>query len=152
MSVWGALPAENDDAADWLGEFVEEPTIVALNDAFDGVLSSDSDDYLEITECAVAVIAAAVVIELYASQMREAILEPDEFEALKLLENKLTPGARRNLVKRAMKCLRVVLLETDRSELAEVMQEDVALHATWKASLDGMIQILLQTYQNLGGK
>jgi Domain of unknown function (DUF4259) len=142
MSIWGSNPAENDDAADWLGDFSEEPSIVALNDAFDDILGGDEDDYLEVTECAVAVVAGAVVIELYGNHGRENILDEEDFEKLQLLEKKLTSGARKSLLKRAIKSLRIILLETERSELAELIQEDEALYKTWKVNMEGLIQAL----------
>ena len=152
MSIWGANPAENDDAADWLGDFSEEPSIVALNDAFDDILGCDGDDYLEVTECAVAVAAGAVVVELYGNQGQVSILELEDFGKLQLLEKKLTPGARKSLVKRAIKSLRIILLEVERSELAELIQEDAALFEHWKANMERMIHILQEVYQVLERK
>ncbi len=149
MSISGANPAENDDAADWLGDFSEEPSIVALNDAFDDILGADEDDYLEVTECAVAVAAGAVVIELYDNQNGERILESEDLETLQLLEKKLKPGARKNLVKRAIKSLRIILLETERSELAELMKEDATLWEQWQANMLRMIDTLQVIHQDL---
>ena len=40
MSIFGFLPEENDDSADWLDDFKISPSVVLLNDAFDDLLSS----------------------------------------------------------------------------------------------------------------
>jgi Domain of unknown function (DUF4259) len=149
MSISGANPTENDDAADWLNDFSEEPSIVALNGAFDDILGADEDDYLEVTECAVAVAAGAVIIELYGNQNSKRILESEDLETLQLLEKELRPGARKSLIKRAIKSLKIILLETDRSELAGLMKEEAVLWEQWKGNMLQMIDAFQVIHQDL---
>ena len=149
MSIWGPSPAENDDAADWLSEFSETPTIVALMEAFDEVLSVDSDDYLEIPECAVSIVAAAVVRDLFANQRPEYFLDEECLAVLRFLSKKLAPGARVSLVKKAQKSVRCVTQETERSELFQLMQEDVSMHKMWLQQMDDLSRELEEVHKVL---
>ena len=69
MSIYGFLPEENDDSADWLEDFKISPSAILLNDAFDELLSSDSK-YKEVTECAHAYLAAALTYEIFSGKFR----------------------------------------------------------------------------------
>lgn len=148
MSVWGALPIENDDAADWLSEFVEAPSIIALNEAFDDVLKSDTDSYREITECSVAVVAAAVVAELFGCKTLE-LLEKDALALLKSLSKMLSPGARVSLTMRAIESVRLVALETEHSELLQIMQENSKVGKVWVNNMNNLLQDLLEILNTL---
>lgn len=142
MSIWGPSPVENDDAADWLSEFSEEPNIVALTEAFDEVLSADSDDYLEIPECSISIMAAAVVREIFYLELSEYLLEEEALATLRSLSKKLNPSARVNLVKKALKSVQLVMRETDRSELFQVIQEDLNIRKIWLQYLNDLIRDL----------
>ena len=138
MSVWGPLPHENDDAADWLLEFLEEPTVVGLNDAFDDVSGLDREDYLEITEGAIALMAAAVVAELYGKPGPHPVLDDEERAVLRSLARKLMTGAHFSLLARASQVLAIVAKDIDRSELAQLMHEDPKLSQGWAKNLDSL--------------
>ena len=145
------MPAENDDAADWLSEFVESPSIIALNQAFDDVLSADSGSYLEIAECSVAVLAAAVVAELFGRTGTEPILDEDDLALVRSLSKKLAPGARISLVKAALESTQLVMLETERSELFQAMGEDADMGRRWSQHMCRLIQDLREVRQRLTG-
>ena len=89
MSIWGAGAEENDDAADWLADLAEEPTVIALNEAFDEVLSLERDDYLEVTEGAIAVAAAYVVAQLVDPQPGFVMLDEESLLRLQGQERAL---------------------------------------------------------------
>ena len=129
MSIWGPLPVENDDAADWLSEFSEEPSISGLVDVFDEVASVDSEEYIEIPECSVAVAAATIVRDLFKSERSEYFFD-NAWSTLQALFAKLTPTARINLIRKALKSINVVMLESERSELFQVIQ-DSPFHKIW---------------------
>ena len=55
---------DDDDGADWFGDFAEQPGITRIEAAFSVVLTSDDDRYLELPECGAAIAAAEVVAAL----------------------------------------------------------------------------------------
>ena len=130
MSIWGAGAEENDDAADWLADLADEPTVVLLNEAFHEVLGLERDDYLEVTECANAVAAAHVVAQLFDAQSDFTLLDAQAMGELQAQRQKLAKGAQRSLIKRAMRCL-VMTADATRSELSQLMNEDAQMGRDW---------------------
>jgi acyl-CoA hydrolase len=63
MGTWGSDSFDNDDAADWLAEFSEEPSMEIIRDTLATVADYD-DEYLELPECGAAIAAAEVVAAL----------------------------------------------------------------------------------------
>ena len=61
MGAWGVGPFDNDDAADWLAEFSEDPSLESVRIALEAVTDLGDSDYLEITECGAAIAAAEIV-------------------------------------------------------------------------------------------
>jgi hypothetical protein len=57
-----------------LDEFLDEPSITALNDAFDDVISQSAGEYLEVTEGANAVVAAQIVSEIFFEPRRASLV------------------------------------------------------------------------------
>lgn len=150
MSIWGPGIADNDDAADWLDEFMDEPSIMALHDAFDEVLSGENSDYVEVTEGAAAVAAAQIVTELFSKGGAKRLIEDEDV----LLGGKgsvkqLHPGSRLHLVERAMRALSTVVYGAATSELHELVHEDAKLAKTWMKSMQGLEVRLLQVKEKL---
>lgn len=142
MSIWGASPVENDDAADWLSEFSEAPTIVALTEAFDDIVNSGSQEYLEIPECAVSVVAATVVRDMFSPERSEYLIDEEGLAALRSLAKKLTPTARVALVKKALKSVKRVMLDNECSELFQLIQEDLNISKTWLHEMNNLVRDL----------
>ena len=74
MGAWGLRFDQNDDAADWLAEFADEPSWEAV----DSALSACSAEYVEAPECSMALAAAEVVaagLGSPSSDLDEAVLE-----------------------------------------------------------------------------
>lgn len=149
MSIWGIHPVENDDAADWIGEFLEEPSILTLNDAFDDVLGADEEDYLEITECANAVAASAIVAELFGQGAGTRILDEDELATLSLMAQKLTRGARISLVAQAIQSTERVAQDLDQSELLQLMNESASMRLPWFKQMNGLLKRLQRAEKHL---
>jgi hypothetical protein len=61
MGVWGVDSFENDDSADWITEFIKQPSITAIIDTLTLAAEAGLDDYLELAEDA-SVLAAAEII------------------------------------------------------------------------------------------
>ena len=148
MSIWGAGAEQNDDAADWLADLAEEPTVVALNDAFDEVLNLERDDYLEVTEGAIAIAAAGVVAQLVDPQADFTLLDEDAVLQLQAQHHKLAKGAQRSLVKRALRCVSMVS-DATRSELQQLVNEDTDIGQAWASGMQRLSLRLVAAHDTL---
>jgi len=75
MGAWGEGSFDNDDAADWVWELAEADTSI-LEEAFSRV--AECEDYLEATDCVIAIAAAEVVAAL---RKRPSAELPEEVSA-----------------------------------------------------------------------
>ncbi len=148
MSIWGARAQENDDASDWLSEFEDAPDIAQINDALDGVLSAPPSEYLEVTECAVAVAAATVVARICGLPIANDVVGSETGAVLSNLAKKLAPGARSSLIRRSLQSL-VPVQDPLRSELCELMMEDADFGRLWRQHMDELKNGLEAVYQRL---
>jgi Domain of unknown function (DUF4259) len=64
MGAWGSDSFENDDAADWIGDFCDDPNAEQISAALSAVAEMDGGEYVEAPECSVAIAAAEVVAAL----------------------------------------------------------------------------------------
>lgn len=62
MGAWGIGSFENDDSAEWIDDFSEDPSLDFVLDALSTVV--EKDDTLEVEEAAVAIAAAEIVAAL----------------------------------------------------------------------------------------
>ena len=67
MGAWGAGSFENDDAADWLAAFCDEPDKTLIVNALTRVSEMSPDDYLEAPDCCAGIAAAEIVAALKGS-------------------------------------------------------------------------------------
>jgi hypothetical protein len=141
MSVWGPGPYENDDALDWLSEIESDPSVVALNDAFDGVLSRGYTEYLEVSEVAAAICAAMLVAALAAESIADVPLSAHAARQMHQSYLRMLPTARRNLAWRAERSLRACS-NASRSELYEMTHEIESLGARWLEGVDALLRRL----------
>ena len=121
MGAWGLRFDQNDDAADWLAEFADEPSWEAV----DSVLSACSAEYVEAPECSMALAAAEVVaagLGSPSSDLDEAVLEW-------ATGNSSGAAGRRQAAQVALARIR------DDSELNELWQE-ADEYADWQASVN----------------
>ena len=51
MGAWGADSCENDDAADWLGDFCDKPDKTVIVSGLSQISEMSADDYLEALDC-----------------------------------------------------------------------------------------------------
>ncbi|MCA0242751.1 MAG: DUF4259 domain-containing protein [Proteobacteria bacterium] len=147
MSIWGSNFEDNDDAADWLSDFLDEPSIASLNDAFDEVLAHGEQDYVEVTEGAAALAAAAITASIFDGTATELVVDEEAVADLKAQARKLAKGARRSLVERALSCVDAVGA-TRRSELRQLISERLDWSAEWTsrvAALHDRLHLLVQT-------
>lgn len=78
MGAWATDSFANDDALDWLIDFVETPTIEMLRDTLEHIMSHDPDDYLDAPDCSEAIAAAEIVAALTG---RPSANLPDDLKA-----------------------------------------------------------------------
>jgi hypothetical protein len=149
MSIWGPLPVENDDAADWMGEFSEEPTVAALKEAFDDVLSTDSDEYLEIPECSISIAAASVLRDVFKPDNPHRLLDEATLATLSPLLRKSDPAKQVKLFEKAKKCVHLVVHDAERSEIFQMMQESSAINKAWMESMNSLFQDLSEIKKGL---
>ena len=127
MGAWGINTFENDDAADWIGEFCDEPDKELLVEAFDAV-NDIGDDYLESPESSAALAAAEVIAALLGKP--SAALPDDTKECV----GKLNFKPDEELLAAAQKAVERV--KTD-SELKELWDEsDDATQ--WQATVEDL--------------
>lgn len=143
MSIWGYLPEENDDASDWLNEFIDSPSIIALNDAFDDLLF-EKHEYKEITECANAYLAAAITEEIFSKNQRILKALPEyEINFINKLFNNLHPGAKISLIRRAIESLDFIKSDRSKSELLDIIHESIPLFRKWEKEIELIYRKLL---------
>ena len=67
MGAWGADSFENDDAADWLGDFCDKPDKTFIVSALSQISEMSADDYLEASDCCAGIAAAEIMAALKGS-------------------------------------------------------------------------------------
>ena len=121
MGAWGLLFDENDDAADWLGDFGESPSWASVTEA----LAITDVDYVEAPEACSALAAAEIVaaslgkpsLRLEGSSIEWAATQPEEGAA------------------RREQAIAALIRVRDDSELNELW-EDTGEYAQWQASVN----------------
>ena len=131
MGAWGVAPFDNDDAADFLQELLEDGA-PALQEAFEVVL--DIEGYLEATEGARAV-AAAEVLAAHLGGDPEPLTSPE----LRPWLGTLGPAELAHLSEPALDALERV--EGEESELADQWAEGGEA-AAWRAELERLRAVL----------
>lgn len=141
MSIWGPMPHENDDAADWLADLDDEPELAFIHEAFDEVLGVDAPPYLEVTEGAQAVAAAAVVADLIDGVADDELIDAESVEALLEQARRMHPSAIASMAWRALRALAAVSAAGG-SELAELMDGEPEIGAAWRVCVGQLQQRL----------
>jgi hypothetical protein len=131
MGAWGHLPFENDDASDFVSEFMDAQGFPLLFAGTDFVLMKQNE-YLEAPDCSAAIAASEIVAAALGKPgggIEEAVIR-----AAKKLGD---PPA--DLVER---CKRAVMRVQSNSELAELWSRNKELDHEWIASIDDLLSRL----------
>lgn len=133
MGAWATDSFSNDDAVDWLLDFVEAPTIEMLRDTLEHV-ANESDEMPEAPDCSEAIAAAEIVAALSG---KPAAKLPDDLRAW-------LSGGDRGLKTEALKGVARAALERiiDDSELQELWAES-DLNSQWLAEMADLDRRLL---------
>lgn len=131
MGTWGIATFENDDAMDWLNELQEAEDVSLLASS---LIAEEAEEYLEAPD-GVRILCAAEVIAAAVSGASDGLPE----EVLSWLEDRgnsellpLAPQARAG-VDRVL---------ADRSELAELWEENPESYPVWRSSVERLRQRL----------
>lgn len=114
MGAWGVGNFENDQAYNWLNDFLDNPGRESLQEVFDYVL--DRRDFLDSPESYAALVAA----ELVAARMGHA---SRDFPADLDIERQLTFSLDPDLTEAATRAVGQILYLTGHSELRELWKE-----------------------------
>jgi len=135
MSISGPGPFENGDAADWMSELADNPSIEVLSQALSEATGSTGITYLDIPECAAAVAAAEVVAGLFGTPEGGLPLD-DEVIATLWRELLRTPRFEQQvLLDHAIAAVGFVLKEKDESELRQVWEDYDPRMVDWTAAM-----------------
>lgn len=130
MSIWGSRPLENDDAADWLSEFVDAPTVARLRSAL-----RLRKGYIDVDRGAEVVIAAEILAQLrgHAGKPR-AILTKEQFALVAPRFAKVSIEQWQTLTSAALAAVARVA-DGKQSELQQLLSERKAWLTRWTAAM-----------------
>jgi hypothetical protein len=136
MGAWGVGSFENDQAYNWLNDFLDNPSRESLQEVFDYVL--DRRDFLDSPESAAALVAAELVAAQLARPSRDFPPDLDLPEALPF-------PADPDLVETATRVVGHILYSPGHSELRELWKEagDKAYNQ-WENGVYNLIERLRQ--------
>lgn len=129
MGSWSHTSFGNDDALDWLTEFLGNPSLAALEEPITVIADAPFGSYVEAPECAAAISACEVVAALGGRAAEE--LPP---ELAEWLASKPQLGISNTLVLLAVSALSRV---RTRSELNDLWSESDDF-SKWQRALDNL--------------
>ncbi len=129
MGAWGCRNLENDDAGDWLVEFIESGDEASVRDVLKRVIDAPADADLESPDCCIALAAAEVVaasLERASSDYAEMYREADDIPLI----DPISPDMRELAIRAANRI-------AARSELRDLWAE-VDSEEEWKRVIDDL--------------
>jgi len=151
MSIWGPKPSENDDAIDWLNEFIEAPSLDLLEEALSEVADPAHVGYVEVPEGAIAIVAAEVLGQILGANAEDPTLKPDETLPLVGLVEDVKPLVVMRLVDQALVAVQRVMDDEEHSEIRQVYDEDEAGLEEWMNEMRALIKRLQAVRPEIGG-
>lgn len=130
MGSWSHTSFGNDDALDWLAEFLGNPSLAALEAPIAVIADAPVDSYVEAPECATAVSACEVVAALGGRAAEKSLPELAEW-----LASKPQLGISDALILLALSALSRVRA---RSELNDLWSESDDF-SKWQQALDDLV-------------
>ena len=127
MGAWGYGSFENDDALDWVGDLQESTDTSAIVEALNSV-TDDAEDYIEASECSMAIAASEVVAALNGNGTSSSLPE----EVTDWLAGKAVPDWQ--LLANAQKAVDAVLSASELKELWEESED----YPKWKKTLEDL--------------
>jgi hypothetical protein len=130
MGAWDVGTFENDDALDWVHEFLEDPGLDALRDTLDLVVSLDEAEYVQADACGMVLAAAEMVAAL---RGRAAAKLPEPLGAW-VDANKVSQKPDDRLMDKARRAVARIMF---RSEIKELWDESEDAKA-WESEMEGL--------------
>jgi hypothetical protein len=121
MGAWGRLFDQNDDAADWLGDFADSPSWAVVSQAFNAV----DAEYVEASDASQALAAAEVVAAALGSPSDRLSRAIADWASRNAAEGEAHQDSARATLMRVR----------DDSEVQELWQESDE-YTDWKTSVD----------------
>jgi hypothetical protein len=128
VGAWDAGPFDNDDAADFVGEFDEAPRVAIIKASLEKIASAEPDAYIEAPECSEAVAAAALIA--LTSEVSTDVIRESSLAILKALHG----TEKTQLAGIALKALARVGANSELKELWDESEDEAAREA-WYSSI-----------------
>lgn len=151
MSIWGPKPSQNDDASDWLSEFLEAPGLDLLADALSEVADPAHVGYIEIPEGGIAIVAAEVLAQILGAHAEDSTLKPDEVLPIVDLVEDVEPLVVKRLVDQALVAVQRVMHDAEHSELRQVYDEDESGAEEWLEETQALVTRLQSVRPQIEG-
>ena len=138
MGAWGWGSFENDEALDWVLDLEQSKALSVINGALDAILDSD-DDYLDATDCSMALAAAETVAAL-AGRPEPSLPE----EVARWVQHRQTESSQEgplvdeSLTTKARQAVEAILSESELLELWEETDE----FDRWQATVTDLLERL----------
>ena len=142
MSIWGPKPSQNDDAIDWLNEFIEAPSLDLLEEALSEVADPAHVGYVEIPEGGIAIVSAEVLAQILGANAVDPTLKPDEVLPLVGLVKDVEPLVVVRIVDQALVAVQRVMNDEEHSEMRQVYDEDELGLEEWMNEMKALIKRL----------
>lgn len=130
MGTWAEDAFGNDTACDWAGDFAENPSLSALEEAIKLVL--EADDYLDVDEACEGLVAIEIVARLKGNWGERSAYseEVDKWvESVNIVPSSELISASENAIKRIL---------ASNSELQELWDED-GINEQWHQEMNALL-------------
>ena len=108
MSGWGMGIFENDDSLDWIYDLADAGSLARVSAALD-VIIRNKDEFLELSDCRIALAAAEIIAAMHGDPSPDLPEEAEEWIGDKILENE-------NLRAKAEDAVVLILLNSELKE------------------------------------
>ena len=130
MGAWAEDAFGNDTACDWAGDFAENPSISAIEEAIKAILGAD--EYLDSDEASEGLVAIEVVARLKGNWGERSAYSEEIDKWVESVDE--TPSA--ELISAAEKAIKRVL--ADNSELKELWDEG-GVNEEWHQEMNALL-------------
>lgn len=150
MSVWGPDAFENDDAADWVADLENEPSIDSMVQAVDELADPVHVGYIEIPECCVAVAAAELLARLISGSSDSEPLSQESWSALLSEMQTYDLAKKRKIANLAYHAVDRVLHDSEGSELQQHWTDSHLGYDVWATAMEDLLDRLGRSRKVLG--
>jgi hypothetical protein len=151
VSIEGPGLFDNDDAADWLGDLNEEPSLALIEEALAEAADPLHAAELEVSDCCTAVAAAEILTQLLGRPGSASRILDEEVYATLTEEMQLErPETIKDWLEQAIRAVDRVVHDEDNSELRHIWEEDPPGMGVWITAMHDLEKRLRALRANLG--